>query len=842
MMRCTFLIVVVVGFPSGLGSAPSPDGEWSFRAGPMRRIVAIRSGAIETRGFAAGDGEATAARGPEFRISIGESPRVLSSTDYRAEAAEKGTFRCAAPGAPGVTVAYVEDPAAGVVRKTLTVSNPGAARILVRWVELESSSPGRAIAYAVDPRFPALGDWGQPVYAAPFFFGIEFPAARSTATAEGALQLREYPGVWIEPGGSWTSHAAVAGCAASGSVEAAFLEYVAGFAVHAGQVPRPFIIWDGFRVIKPPDRTGQGLRMIEKLKEMKEATGFAFDSFTYDAGFEMYRADGLFVPRESDIWKRTREALAPVGTLLGFWTSFSCIYDTATHAWGKTQGFGLQHDSAYCLAEPTYAKAIEERLVSIVREYDMRSIHFDGMHWGQGYGCNAAGHGHLVGEGEEAGVYGTHAVIAEEMEIFRRLRAEQPAICMDLFVCNEWASPWWLSAIDGVHTVPGDTVAAGIPSPWLRDDLITVRDVQVWDLHKRLRRQFPLWAEDLYGNQVRADHLIDGIAVRGESMAARWEDELVMALAARGAMNAYIVCCDLHVLAQTRSGLRFLGEVGNWARAHAPIYRHTALLGGEPAREEPYGYVHGDGKGRAVLGLRNPSIRTQVFPLRIGPEYRIGTPGPYQVTMLYPHRYTWRGVEEGWELPIVLPDFSVVLIEIRDAARSFPDLPQGRWAVDEGDILTADLDHEPSAPHGDLRLPDPRRAGIAGSVAIPPLERVDLLIRVDPPSGTKDVKASVSIGGKDAKPEVHFRDRGSKQDAWVIARLPTGKHEIEVKIDCPTPVRLEGWFRYATERRFRRTLKHAPAGLFPAVDPAELRRTCPAFAAGLAGGAGVGQR
>jgi len=90
------------------------------------------------------------------------------------------------------------------------------------------AAPGRPIKFAVAPEFPALGDWCQAVCADPFFFGIEFPAARSTATAEGAIELREYPGMRLEPGGCWTSHAAVAGCAASGSVESTFLKYVGG--------------------------------------------------------------------------------------------------------------------------------------------------------------------------------------------------------------------------------------------------------------------------------------------------------------------------------------------------------------------------------------------------------------------------------------------------------------------------------------------------------------------------------------------------------------------------------------------------------------------------------------
>jgi hypothetical protein len=811
------------------------DSSWTFRAGGTARVVAIRGGRLATSSFRAGRSAATEAAGPEFRICIGESARVLSSDEFASESLKSGTIRCRGPqGAPDVTVVFAPDARLGVVRKTLKVTNTTGAPLLLRWAEVESVKPGEPVTYAAPANFPLLRDWGQPVFTKHLFFGIEFPAARSTALPDGSLQMREYPGRILQPAESWTSHAAVTGASASGDVAQTFLDYIAALSPHAGKagraaapaVPRPFIYWNGFRVIMPPDRTDQGLRMVERARELKRLTGFTFDSWTYDAGFDMYRPDGLFVPYEPEIWKRTRAALEDVGTPLGFWTSFSCIFDTFTQEWGAKQGYGLQHEHAYCLAEPTYFHAIEERLSQIVRENGMRSINFDGMYWGQGYGCNKPGHGHLVGEGDEAGVYGTYAVVEKEMEIFTRLRRERPDICMDLFVCHEWASPWWLMEIDGVHTVAGDTVAAGIPSPWLRDELITVRDMQVWELHRHLGRQFPLWAEDLYGNQVRADHLIDGIEVRGESMGARWEDEFVMAVAARGAIQNHIVCCDLHVLAQTASGLRFLGEVGNWIRANAQVYRHFALLGGEPAKQETFGYAHGDGHGRAIVGLRNPSIRTQTFPLTIGPDFHIGEAGPYQVTMVYPYRYTWPMVRAGETLPIPLADFEVAILEVRARSRRFAGLPEGRWDVKEGQIVSAGAEADLPAPGVNLAVQQAGPPCIAGRVALAAGISGQLQVRVDPPNGTKDVGATATIDGKEVPAQVHFRDRGGSQDAWILVDISPGEHEIGVRLACPGPMRLEAWLQYRAQHAFKPTAQAAPAGLLPALEPAEQRATC----------------
>ena len=826
------LLVSTLAVPS----RGAPDVIARYSAGPVTREVGIQEGRLHTVSFQVSGRKPTKARGPEFRICLGEEGRVVSSDEYRATPGQ-GAYHCTGPeGAPLVEVRYEADAERGVVRKRLRLVNSTAHTILVRWVEVESLHPGEPVTYAVSPSFPALGDWGQPVYTNRLFLGVEFPAARNTALPDGSLQMREYCGVSLPPGGAWESHPAVVGGAPSGAVSSAFLDYIARISAHWPHVPRPTLYWNGFRVILPPDRTGQGIAMLRYAREMKQQTGFQFDAWTYDAGFDMYRPDALWAPREADIWKRTREALRGLDTRLGFWTSFSCIFDTPTHAWGKTQGYGLQHDAAYCLAEPKYAQAMEERLSQIVRENDMASINFDGMYWGQGFGCNTPGHGHLVGQGAEAGVYGTYAVVTNKMRIFERLRREKPDICLDLFVCGEWASPWWLTVLDGVHTVPGDTLAAGIPSPWLRDDLITVRDIQAWELHRRQNRQFPLWGEDLYGSQVRADHLIDGIDVQGEAMEARWEDEFVMSLVARGAMNAYIVCSDLGVLARSRSGLRFLGEVGNWVKSNPEPFRHFALLGGDPSKQETFGYAHGDGRGRAIVGIRNPSIRTQTFPLRITREYNLGEPGPYQVTMVYPYRYTWPNVDAGSRLLIPLADFQVAILEIRAPSRRIEGLPEGRWKEENGLILAAGPDAEPARPSVALSLRDAEHPEISGRIRVPNGATAQLQIALTPPAGTTEILPAARIDGAPAAIETHFRNRGASQDAWLLLNVPPGTHTVSVRTGTRSPTQLEAWLQVRTARRFEATALPAPAGLLPALDEPEVRRTYPALPPTVAAG------
>ncbi len=563
--------------------------------------------------------------------------------------------------------------------------------------------------------------------------------------------------------------------------------------------------------------------MIEYAKKLKAETGFTFDAWTYDAGFDMYRADGLFVPREDNIWDKTNEALKAINTPLGFWCSFSPIYDTPTHAWGKTQGYELQHESSYCLAGPIYFSAIKKRLEDIVRKYRIGSINYDGMYWGQGFGCNQPGHGHLVGTGSEAGVYSLERVAENQLDIFHSLRAINPDILLDLFVCQEWASPWWLREVDGIHTVPGDTAAAGIASPWLRDELITVRDIQVFYEHERRNRQFPLWAEDLYGSQVRKDHLIDGVVVTGESTTMRWEDEYVMALSGRGAITGNVICSDLEILDKTQSGLKFLGNAANWTKANESIYRDFHLIGGDPGQLQAYGYSHCDGNGRAIVALRNPYITAQTFPLIIDESLGLKATGEkYCVNIVYPYQKTFTPVNFGEKVDILLQDYTVMMLEVRSQSRQFKEIVSpGRWGVNEsGRLIEYDESPLKNLPTGKLiPLCKDGQLQLKGEVTSPEsAKNSQIQIMLDPEEDVSINKPAVLIDGQAVGFEFHERTGSVKQD-WILVNIEPGTHNVEVVIEniYTTAVKVQAWLVANYKLDGKETSKKAPQmkELFP---------------------------
>jgi hypothetical protein len=820
--------------------------------------------------------------GPEFVLTWGQGDTVTSD-DFDLVSIEKttdGALACLKNTELGLAaeVNYRGGPGRSWLTKQIRFINVGTAPFLLRTIELEHIKVnGEDITYAVnrdggkvspelrarlekarreydiglrilqgytdvsaDHGFPRLGDWGQPVYTESLWFGVEFPATRSSATPDGVIFLRHHPGTELKPGSEYVTKRAVLGAAAAGGVKQAFFDYVATLAPRH-EVPALHFYWNGFRVIKPPDRAGQALQALKYLERLKNDTGFTFDAFTFDAAYEMYRPDGLFVPAEEGVWEKTAKALEPLGTKLGFWTSFSCIYCVRTYAWGKTQGYEFQEgDKSYCLAGPKYFAAIKKRLEDIARDHNMGSVNFDGMYWGQGYGCNRPGHDHLVGEGTEIGVFATEKVVEKQFEIWRSLRSINPDIILDNFICGEWASPWWLMQLDGVHTVFGDTVGSGIPSPWLRDELITARDIEVFE-ERKLGRQFPLWAEDLYGTQVRRDHLIDGITVTGESMAERWEDEYVMALPGRGSINNNIVVSDLEVLDGSRGGLTFLAKVAQWTEANQGIYADYRLLGGVPHERELYGYSHADGEGRAVVALRNPSITRGSFALTMDGALGMSScEEKIYVNVIYPYRRTYDPVRFGETVQVPVEDFQVLLLDVRTESRQFEAVRfAGRWGVnDAGRIILYDESPLASLPAGVLAvMSEDGVVTIAGTVSVPrTAAKGQLQIMFNNPArGVAIEKPTVRVDGKEVVGDYHKRV-ANKAESWAHAELPSswflvdlgpGQHEVEVTVKKtgPETVEIGAWLvgSYVLQGRVTgRTIDAAP--LFPVFAEEEDRR------------------
>ena len=844
----TLLALLAVSFCS---TAFGDAMEAMVRTPTMQRVLAgvdgrLKTSTIENRLT----GKVLRTSGPEFVITYADGQMVTS--DAFNLLALEGTDACAVARLHNTELSLTAEISYTSSEKRwaykqIRFTNTGNKPFLLRTVELEHLKVAKEkVTYAVDPSFPLLSDWGQPVYTESLWFGLEFPASRNSATKDGFVFLRHHPGIEIAPGESYQTKRAVLGAAEPGEVKQAFMDYVATLpprqeAPQLNHYLRTYLLMvprDNYKEgVVEPTRIENLQNTFEGMRKIKELTGYSYMSITTDVPF--YRTEGHFVPVESDTWQEIRDAVEPLGTKLGFWMSFSCIYTASTHDWGKTQGHELQHERSYCLAGPNYYAAIKKRMEDIVRDYDMGSITMDGMYWGQGAGCNEPGHGHLVAEGEEQGLYGTERVVENMLAILESLREIQSDILVGFDVCSEWASPWWLTQVDGVHTVVGDTVAAGIASPWVRDELITVRDIQVFEEHRRVKRQFPLWAEDLYGTQMRGSTLIDNVLMFGEAYHERWEDEFVMSVAGRGAITVNNVIWDLDTIERSPGGLRFAGELPKWTEANEAIYRDFHLFGGEPKDLEIYGYSHCDGKGRAIVALRNPYIVADDFPLVLDESLGLKpTDEKLCVNIIYPYRKTFEKVGFGETVDISLQDYQTLMLEILTESRQFDQVPSaGRWSVEEsGKLVLYDESILEETPAGKLKLKSKEEAlHLVGKVTVPSTATGgQIQLMLDSIVGHPVTKPLILVNGQEADYEFHERRGEIIKQNWALINLPPGEHQVDIELVCSSPenkAQIGAWLVANYKLAGQLTDRRVPqaAQLFPVFAADEDRRMTTLF-------------
>jgi hypothetical protein len=370
--------------------------------------------------------------------------------------------------------------------------------------------------------------------------------------------------------------------------------------------------------------------------------------------------------------------------------------------------------------------------------------------------------------------------------------------------------------------------------------LITVRDIQVFEEHRRVGRQFPLWAEDLYGTQVRADTLIDNVFLNGEAYHERWEDEFVMALPGRGAITASVMLCDLPTIEPSRGGLKFLGEVANWTKANEAIYRDFHLLGGEPKELDLYGYSHCDGKGRAIVALRNPYIIAKTYPLILDASLGLKpTDEKLYVNVVYPYRKTFEKVGFGETVDIPVQDYQVLMLEILTESRQFDQVPSaGRWSVDEsGKLVLYDESILEETPAGKLKLKSKEEAlHLVGNVTVPSTATGgQIQLMLDSIVGHPVTKPLILVNGQETDYEFHERRGEVIKQNWALINLPPGEHQVDIDLFCSSPdskARIGAWLvanykltGQPTEQQVQQTER-----LFPVFAADEDRRMTTLFA------------
>lgn len=372
-------------------------------------------------------------------------------------------------------------------------------------------------------------------------------------------------------------------------------------------------------------------------KELWEKRGVFINSYLWDDGWDNFDSLWGFNENFPNGFKELAEEAHKVpGATIGCWMSpfggYGGSYARRVQ-YAKKNGIIDQNASGMQLSKPTYYAAFRDRILQMIRDYDMNLFKFDRM-----------------GSGSDAN--GAAPRYAADLRAVGNLCAEMRAAKQDVFInctVGTWASPFWLMWCDSVWKGDGDCDWLGSVGT-ARQKWVTYRDNVIYDRFVTKSPLFPLNSMMMHGIIVcksspwntMTDYKGTGnYEYAGEKYAtptacADFAAEVWMGVALGTGLQEYYITPSL----MSETWWDILANGVKWLKQNETVLTDAHWIGGDPGDgadiqkrgNEPkdiYGYASlGEQKG--IVMLRNPSNKPQTITASIDtwlemPNARKGT-------------------------------------------------------------------------------------------------------------------------------------------------------------------------------------------------------------------------
>lgn len=439
------------------------------------------------------------------------------------------------------------------------------------------------------------------------FVGVEHPMAKLDVS--GGLVSAHLPrGFALDPGGTWT-FGYVVGRYSGDSPRRDFQAYLERERAHPYRVLPHYNSWYDLNINRNDRPWRERMNEAEALGVMKAfrkemgARGAAVRSYLWDDGWDEWNSLWDFHPGFPDGFaKLAAEARRDGGASIGCWMSPCGGYGgshSARVAYSRSKGYIGRTDSLLRMSNPSYYAAFRDRVLDMIRRYDMNLFKFDRM----GGGCDADG---------------CDVAHAPEIDGVVRLLGEMRRAKRDVFVnctVGTWASPFWLVFADSVWRGGNDFGRLGAGSD--RQRWITYRDNKIHDRFVKPCPLFPLNSMMMHGIIVGRS---GPPACMDRSDTAKstqdFADEVWMGVGCGTGLQEYYITPSL----MHRDWWDILAAGVKWIVANEPVMRDVHWIGGDPDGDggcaAVYGYASA-GPGKGVVLLRNPSGSGRSFSGRL---------------------------------------------------------------------------------------------------------------------------------------------------------------------------------------------------------------------------------
>jgi hypothetical protein len=427
---------------------------------------------------------------------------------------------------------------------------------------------------------------GTPIVNGNEFFAFEHPMARAMVsngeasfTLKRALPLRA---------GVSVVYTAVIGVARPGQLRRSFAAYLEAERAHPF---RTFLHYNSWYDIGYFTRytEADALSAIQRVgKELVVNRQVVIDSFLFDDGWDDTAHLWEFNDGFPEGFTRIRAAAEEFGAEPGVWLS----------PWG---GYGPPRQARLAAAKAAGYEVDTQGLALSGPKYYAR-FHAVTLRLLQSFGINQF---KLDGTGSPDKVTPGSAFdsdFAAAMALIQDLRVERPGLFINL-TTGTWPSPFWLLSADSIWRGGEDHEFAGQGTD--RQRWITYRDADTYGGIVRQSPFYPLNALMLHGI-IFARHAHGLSSDPGGDL----PDEVWSYFASGTGLQELYVSPDL----LTARDWDLIAHAARWARQRAPVLKDSHWQGGDPARDEVYGWAAWSPEN-SVIALRNPAARPQTYAL-----------------------------------------------------------------------------------------------------------------------------------------------------------------------------------------------------------------------------------
>ncbi len=473
---------------------------------------------------------------------------------------------------------------------------------------------------------------------------------QASDTSNGAIQLtgaEHFAGVTVSkpltvtayvpvnevlaPGASLTFSAVMGECEEAGQLRRAFNLYLDAERAHPHRMLPHYNSWYDLGINRNDNGVEGRFTEQEALDSMRafreelyEKRGVFINSYLWDDGWDEWNSLWGFNANFPDGFKNLAEEAHKVpGASIACWMSPFGGYGGSFMgrlAYAKQQGIIDANAHGMQLSKPIYYAAFRDRVLDMIRQYDMNLFKFDRM--GSGQDANGAGEWY-----------------AADLRAVGQLCGEMRAAKQDIFInctVGTWASPYWLMWCDSIWKGDGDCDWLGnVGTP--RQKWVTYRDNVMHDRFASKAPLFPLNSLMMHGILVckssphntmtdykgTGSYLYDGEGYATPTACADFAAEVWMGVALGTGLQEYYITPQL----MSKVWWDILANGVKWLKANETVLTDAHWIGGDPADghdmqkrgnspKSIYGYASlGEKKG--IVILRNPTDKPQAVTVDI---------------------------------------------------------------------------------------------------------------------------------------------------------------------------------------------------------------------------------